>query len=153
LAIAAAAVLWIRCLTELAIVIHFHLQQNPEGPGTTAARDFMYGLCTSVFLVLIAFVADDPSCQERRDPVKQLIEEDVRRHVKNAVDDAVEGGEAAPVLSDVFRDIKEGPALALSEETKTRLEGKSPDAMVTQYVAKLEKRYGALRPVDRSREY
>jgi hypothetical protein len=139
-AISASAVLWVRCFSELVIVIHFHLQQNPAGSGTDAARYFIYGLCTSVFFVLVTRASGDVSLQERRDPVTELIQEDVRRHVNNAIED-------------VFRDIRADPAAALSDETKTRLGDKTPDVDVTEYVTRLEGRYGTLRPVDRSREY
>jgi hypothetical protein len=153
-AISASAVLWVRCFSELVIVIHFHLQQNPAGSGTDAARYFIDGLCTSVFFVLVTRASGDVSLQERRDPVTELIQEDVRRHVNNAIEDAKEApGGLPPVLADVFRDIRADPAAALSDETKTRLGDKTPDVDVTEYVTRLEGRYGTLRPVDRSREY
>lgn len=156
-AIAASAVLWIRCFSEFVIVIRYHLQQYPATTGTVAARYFVYGLCTSGFLVLIAFVAADPSCQERRDQVRQLVEEDIRLHIKNRVDDTFEHSRIPPVLSDVFRDIKQDLSSPLSDETKQRLaeENKTTEGQgwVTEYVKKLEKRYGNLRPTDRSREH
>lgn len=151
-AIAAAAVLWIRSFSELIIVIHYYLHQNSSS-GTDAARDFIYGLCTTGFLLLIGPVANDTSCQECRNPVQQLVEEDCRRHVISTVKEAVDGGDQPPVLADVLRGVRQSPAAALSSKTASRLDGNNPNTMVTRYVEKMVRRYGTLRPEDLSREY
>ena len=146
------AALWIRSFPELIIVIHYYLQQNPSS-GTDAARDFIYGFCTTGFLLLIAPVASDTSCQERRSPVQQLVEEDCRRHVINTVKEAVDGGSnllclrmSSGVCGRVLRWL-------CRAGRRVSLEGNNPNTMVTRYVEKMLRRYGTLRPEDLSREY
>src|SRR5204862_8066212 len=82
-AIAAVAMLWIRSTSELVVATRYHLKGHASSAGTWAARDFVYGFCSSIFLVLMAPVARDTAEANVQNKDTQAVEADCRQYIIN----------------------------------------------------------------------
>lgn len=84
--------------------------------------------------------------------MRQLVEEDIRTHIITTIRGTVDTSGLPPVLADVLSNVRQNPVSALSANTMYRLDGRGPNAMVMEYVNKVQERWGDLQPEDISRE-
>ncbi|OCK81696.1 hypothetical protein K432DRAFT_403557 [Lepidopterella palustris CBS 459.81] len=158
IAVAATGTLWIRSFSELVIVLRYDLLQHAMPKGTPIARDVIYGLCTVVFLILMAIVQQNLSAYEASHPIEAQIEEDSRVHLIGIVNAAAAAGEQLPAVSAAIATMRGNSRNALSDLTKqdfdnlraaerTRLQQLHLD-----YLNRLDQKYGHMAPVDRTRE-
>lgn len=127
--------------------------------GTPIARDFIYGFCTSVFLFLFSQVGEDVLTQETNQPVHAQIEEDSRRYLIDVVDNAAASKQPLPALSGVIENMKHNPRTVLTDSAINSINNVSPmernrlQAAHSNYLDKLDEKFGNVAPVDRTREY
>jgi hypothetical protein len=159
----ATSLLVIRSISELTIVVRYHLLAHPYARSTLPSRDLIYGLTTLSFLLLIPSSAreiDSAEAAETTDPLLANVKEDTRRTILREVQEykRINGGKA-PNMIDVLREVRNNFTGTLRPQTKTKVdmvtpaEGRELVRRWLVYVDSLETRYAGLEERDRSREF
>jgi hypothetical protein len=143
----------------MTVVVRFHLQQHLPSRDTALARDTVYALFTFIFLLLIFYVHTKSSKYIGRPPLLVSMEDDLRWHIIEYIQEHIDADKTAPALQPLFNNLNGNPTSALSDATAQRLDQQEDHTKTSlrndyvAYVNELDTQYRNLEPVNLAREH
>ncbi|KAF2461823.1 hypothetical protein BDY21DRAFT_329748 [Lineolata rhizophorae] len=154
LLVVATGSLLIRSMSELVVVARHNYRLMPKNPDTEFARDFVYGLFSSIFLVVITVFAQYMRTKSPKQNLVERMKQDCRQYVLARLDDSSDPrtGRSAIAVLTVLDELRQDWRGRMSTDIMEAM-GSTPQVeqelrrQYMDYIAKLQSEYGQLVPV------